>query len=281
MQVYALVGPSGTGKSHQAPVVAFHENIPLIIDDGLLIKNNRILAGRSAKREATRLGAIKRAIMTDPEHAEDIISKIRELKADKLLILGTSKRMTCVIAEKLMLPPPEKYLMLEDIVPAEDIKKALDIRQRENRHVVPIPTFAIKKEFPGYLISPLRSFFSRPKDARNNREDDEGEQFYAVERSIVRPVYSSLGNFFIAEHVIYDMVKHILDAWPGIYQVKKVKINKSTGGNVLNIEITVALEPYLKDSLNKAQKKVKTTMEYLTGFYFYRINLNATKINLQ
>ncbi len=37
MKVYALVGVSGTGKSHQALNVAINEGIKFIIDDGLLI----------------------------------------------------------------------------------------------------------------------------------------------------------------------------------------------------------------------------------------------------
>ena len=49
MRIYALVGPSGTGKSHRAMLVAHQEDIEVIIDDGLLIKNGRKLAGRSAK----------------------------------------------------------------------------------------------------------------------------------------------------------------------------------------------------------------------------------------
>ena len=51
MDIYALVGPSGTGKSHRALQVAHKYEVELIIDDGLLIKGDRILAGLSAKRQ--------------------------------------------------------------------------------------------------------------------------------------------------------------------------------------------------------------------------------------
>ena len=44
MKVIALVGGSGTGKSHKALVLAHKENIEYIIDDGLLIKKDKILA---------------------------------------------------------------------------------------------------------------------------------------------------------------------------------------------------------------------------------------------
>ena len=51
MKVYALVGKSGTGKSHHSMWVARENNIDYIIDDGLLVSDNQIIAGKSAKRE--------------------------------------------------------------------------------------------------------------------------------------------------------------------------------------------------------------------------------------
>jgi ABC-type dipeptide/oligopeptide/nickel transport system ATPase component len=43
----ALVGKSGTGKSFRSKIIAEKYHCQLIIDDGLLIKGDRILAGRS------------------------------------------------------------------------------------------------------------------------------------------------------------------------------------------------------------------------------------------
>jgi len=45
MQVYAFVGKTGTGKSYRAQMVASERNINYIIDDGLLIKDNQVIAG--------------------------------------------------------------------------------------------------------------------------------------------------------------------------------------------------------------------------------------------
>ena len=50
MKIIGFVGPSGTGKSHHALVVAYDEKIEAIIDDGLLIYRNRIVAGRQRTR---------------------------------------------------------------------------------------------------------------------------------------------------------------------------------------------------------------------------------------
>ncbi len=54
MEVVAFVGSSGTGKSHRALVVAHENNIECIIDDGILIHDNKIVAGFSAKKESSR-----------------------------------------------------------------------------------------------------------------------------------------------------------------------------------------------------------------------------------
>ena len=54
IKVYAFVGPSGTGKSYRAQMVASEKEIHFIIDDGLLIKDNKIIAGESAKKAPTK-----------------------------------------------------------------------------------------------------------------------------------------------------------------------------------------------------------------------------------
>jgi len=125
METYAMVGHSGTGKSHQAPITARQYGIDYIIDDGLLIKGNLNLAGRSAKRENTRFGAIKRALFKDPEHAQQVKEKIREIKPKKILIIGTSRRMTEVIADNLDLPAPTYFYTIEEVSNPEAIKTAL------------------------------------------------------------------------------------------------------------------------------------------------------------
>ena len=48
IKVFALVGKSGTGKSFRAKLIAEKYGIEVIIDDGLIIKDNSIIAGKSA-----------------------------------------------------------------------------------------------------------------------------------------------------------------------------------------------------------------------------------------
>lgn len=104
MEVIALVGPSGTGKSHRALLVAHNNQADAIIDDGLLIKDGKIIAGKSAKREQNKVLAVKRAIFVLPGHAEEVRKAIEETKPVRILILGTSENMARKIAKALRLP---------------------------------------------------------------------------------------------------------------------------------------------------------------------------------
>ncbi len=269
MKVYALIGASGTGKSHHASRLAHENNISLILDDGLLIQNNQVVAGWSAKREATRIGAARRALLTNPEHAAEIKQKLKELTPPKILLIATSERMAQRLSQKLELPIPEKYIHIEDILPPKTIEKALKLRKTKNRHVVPLPHFAIKKDFPGYLISPLRSIFNRS-----------GQKKLSMERSIVRPVYSTLGNFFIAEQVIINLVTYLCEEVPAIQKVNKVKVLSNARGIILEIDLTLYLYPNMKDTLMETQKIIKKHLEYLTGFYLKEVNVSAVKLSL-
>ncbi len=275
MEIYALIGHSGTGKSHQALLVAQRYDIEYIIDDGLLIKGNVILAGRSAKRENTRYGAIKRAIFKEPEHARQVREKLSAVKPDKLLILSTSRKMADVITQNLELNRPASYIAIEEISDPKSIQTALTIRAEENRHVIPLPTFAVKKEFPGYIIDPLRSFFSLPQSTTGS----------PVERSVIRPIYSTLGSFFIAEHVILDLIEYIAMQTLGVHKVLHANIETSNGKVHMQLNIAIDLQKIpdkrIDRLLRDLQHTLKEEIEYQTGFYLDQVNVNAKKLYVE
>ena len=92
VKVYALVGRSGTGKSHHSKLLAQKHHIDLIIDDGLLIKGDRILAGRSAKRDPNFITAVRTAVFDDDSHREDVQAALLREKYKKILIIFIIKR---------------------------------------------------------------------------------------------------------------------------------------------------------------------------------------------
>ena len=71
IKVYAFVGPSGTGKSYRAQMVASEKDIKFIIDDGLLIMDNKVIAGESAKKAPTKIETVKHALFYKEEEKEE------------------------------------------------------------------------------------------------------------------------------------------------------------------------------------------------------------------
>ena len=106
MEVVALIGPPGTGKSDRALVVAYENHASCIIDDGILIYRNRLVAGASAKKEASKVAAVRRAIFQDPKQVQDVKTALARIRPERILVLGTSDRMVIRITAALDLPEP-------------------------------------------------------------------------------------------------------------------------------------------------------------------------------
>lgn len=138
MEVYSLIGTSGTGKSSNAIAFAYEHNISAIIDDGLLIHEGKRVAGTSAKFEKTMVAAVKRAIFIDDEAAQLVMEKIKELNVKRILVIGTSLRMVNRIAERLQVDPIDKHYFIDDILTAEEIEQARQERETKGTHIIPL-----------------------------------------------------------------------------------------------------------------------------------------------
>ena len=161
IKVYAFVGPSGTGKSYRAQYVAGENNVSYIIDDGLFIKDNEVIAGTSAKKAPTKIETVKHALFQTEAERREIQAAIKKYKPESIMILGTSDNMVYKIAENLGLPKVSKIIRIDEIATQEEIETARRIRVTEGKHVIPVPTFEIKKDFSGYILDPLQIFKSK------------------------------------------------------------------------------------------------------------------------
>ena len=197
MKIYGFYGKSGTGKSYHAMGLCKELDLEAIIDDGLFIYGNRVLAGISAKRQNTKIKAIKTALFTDVEHCREVRNKIQEVNPPGILILGTSQEMVHKIRERLGLPEPVKMISIEEITTESQRETAKKQRKELGKHVIPAPTFQIKRQFSGYFLDPLRIFRSRG-----------GKTTYA-EKTVVRPTYSYLGDYDLSDKVITDIATYI------------------------------------------------------------------------
>lgn len=115
MEVFALVGKAGSGKSFRARLVADTHNIPAIIDDGLLIHEGKIIAGCSAKEKEHFIAAVKTAMFNDSAHREAVVRALAEAQFPRVLLLGTSDRMILRNCLTLGLPEPANIIRIEEI----------------------------------------------------------------------------------------------------------------------------------------------------------------------
>ena len=124
MKVYTLVGKSGTGKSFQAINLCKARDIEAIIDDGLLIYKGKAIAGKSAKRETTKIGAVRRAIFNDDNHRDEVKRMLEKVSPTSLLIIGTSEKMTEKIAGKMGIQQVDEKINITDITTESERKMA-------------------------------------------------------------------------------------------------------------------------------------------------------------
>ena len=267
MEVLALVGPSGTGKSHRALVVAHDYNVDAIIDDGILIMGTKIIAGKSAKREASRIQAVRRAIFMEDEHAMEVHQALLKVQPNRLLLLGTSENMVHKIAKALKVPAISKIIRIEDIASQAEIEKVQHCRLKEGKHIIPVPTIELKPHFSGYLIDPLDIFFKRSKNTRRK----------LGEKSIVRPIFSYYGKLIISDDAISAIVNKVaIDN--GFAKTKHVRIRRDTEHNSekgIDIKLDVLLyygEPF-NELVYNTQEKIRTAIEYMTGMNVKKVDI--------
>ncbi len=268
MDVIALVGPSGTGKSHRALMVARQNKADAIIDDGILIKDNKIIAGHSAKREASKIMAIRRAVFVVPGHAEEVKAAIAQVKPERILILGTSENMVYKIDKALDLPPISRIINIADIATKAEMAKAQFYRLKEGKHIIPVPTIELKPHFSGYLVDPIQSFFKKSSTKRRR----------LGEKSIVRPIFSYYGRLIIDDTTILSIIKHIsydkdLNFKPSHIRVKHIWENGEDKGIKVSFEVILKYGNLIPTLIKDIQKKIKEMVEYMTGMFVHDVDI--------
>lgn len=272
IKTYAFVGPSGTGKSYRAQMVASERNINYIIDDGLLIKENEVIAGVSAKKAATKIETVKKALFNNPQEADEIKKAFRKYRPESILILGTSDNMIKKIRENLGLPELTETIYITDVATEEEMQEAKRIRQTQGKHVIPVPTFEIKKDFSGFILDPLQIFKSKGKDNKP----------YISEKSIIRPTFSYLGKFVISDTVFRQIIEYLVIKTEGIYKATRVRIDKigENEGVSVYIEVVVEYGFNIVETLKDFKKKCKREIENLTAMNVENVDITAKGIHV-
>ena len=276
MDVIALVGPSGTGKSHRALQVAREHNADTIIDDGILIKDGHIVAGESAKTEKSKIMAVRRAIFVLPGHAEQVSQAIQEVQPHRILVIGTSENMVQKIAKTLKLPPIQQIVRIEDIASRAEIATAQFHRLKEGKHIIPVPTIELKPHFSGFLVNPLQSIFKQSSVRRRK----------LGEKSIVRPVFSYYGKLIIDDKVVQTIVEKIIRAREFVKSLKNVTVKHVFKGDedrglTISCEVVLSYGTHIPTLIRQTQSHIRDAVEFTTGMIVHAVDISVRALYVE
>jgi uncharacterized alkaline shock family protein YloU len=283
MKVYSLTGKSGTGKSYRAQALCIDRGIESIIDDGLFIYRESIEAGRSAKREKTKLGATKAAIFQNEAYRAAVKDKIKEIKPESILIVATSDRMADIIASRLELGQVKERIYIEDISSEDERRAAKRQRESEGEHVIPASTFQLKHDFAGYFLDPMKLWKKALSISERATEAIRSDGITGAinklghdnVKTVVRPTYSYMGEFIISERVVPDIVYCAAEETEGVEKV--LHIYSNTSPENLTVEVTIYLSGSgnIRETALSYQKRLRDMIELMTAFNVVEVNLEV------
>ncbi len=264
MRVIAFVGPSGTGKSYRSVIVSEKYGADGIIDDGLLISHGKVIAGTSAKREKTKIASVKHALFIKDWHADEVKKGLADNNIQCLMILGTSDGMVQRIAARLGVPEIEQYIRIEDVATPKEMELAHNMRINQGKHVIPVPTFEIKKEFSGYFLHPLKLF-----QKNLDTEIDATE----ADKSIVRPTFSYMGDYTISDNVVAAIAVYEAEKIKMVEKVQRINIRKTKHGAHIDMTVSVYYGCNLYNVCKNIQLAVRNNIEKYTSINARRVHV--------
>ena len=150
---------------------------------------------------------------------------------------------------------------------------AKSIRVTQGKHVIPVPTFAIKKDFSGYLLDPLQIFKSKGK----------GNKPYIAEKSIIRPTFSYMGNFKISDTVFKQIIDLVAEKTECVYKVHRSIIKKHEGvedGIYLYIEVILEVGYNVSEAIQTLKSRIVKDIEHLTSMNVLSTDIVAKGIHV-
>lgn len=270
IRVYALVGKSGTGKSFRAKLIMQKHSIDVLIDDGLLIRDQKIIAGKSAKREKAYLAAVKTALFTDKEHRRSVRHALERESFKRVLIIGTSERMVHKIAEALKLPAPSRIVRIEDVATADEIDTAINYRRVQGSHVIPVPSIEVRRNYPRTMADSVRVLWRKGIGLFRKQE--------VYEKSVVRPDFSSKGRVTISEAALSQMIMHCIDEYAPETSIHKVTVKNEPTGYRITVFLDVPFGSPLAVTLHNMQSYTIENIEKFTGIIIKELNIIVSNV---
>lgn len=264
VRVTALIGRSGTGKSFRAQLIAARHGMDLIIDDGLLICDQKILGGRSAKAAGNALAAVRVAVFHDPRAAQGARRRIAAMRPHRVLVLGTSAKMVQLITRRLGLPAPHRYLHIEEIASREEIDAARTARESEGRHVIPVPPVEVRRDYAHMAMDALRIFWQRGVLRK---------QGMVFEKTEV--VGESRGAVTVSQTALRQMVAHCLHEHDPRLRLARVIVSRSAGAWALEVVVDVPSGVAVGSGLHDLRELVTTSLQRYAGLMLSQVDVTV------
>ena len=193
------------------------------------------------------------------------------------MIIGTSDRMTDIVATQLGLQTPQERIYIEDVTTEEERQIAYHFRNDEGEHVIPAPVGQLRRDFAGYFMDPIKKFIDK---ARGNavEENSNDEEAGNDDRTVVRPTFSSLGSYSISDEAILDLIKIVLKDVPGFAEVTSFKTEKQTFGVMISLDLALYYGYDAQKVLVKAQQRVGSAVEEFTSITMNSVNVRASRL---
>ncbi len=268
VSVTALVGPSGSGKSFRARLVAERDGTDLIVDDGLLVQDDAILAGHWSKKERTGMAATRRALFAAPDHAAEAREALRRTAFRRVLIVATSRRMAVRIARRLALPRPSRVIEIGEIAGAGERAAAGRGRQRVGSHAAPVPLASIGR-------GPLASLADRLGGLLGRIARPAGRS--AVKR-IDGPPGLAPGRVRVSVAALRGMVRHCVAEHDRGIEVRRVSVRSRAGLHDLEVGIRLPPGSATAGDLHRLREYILHALERHAGVLVREVNLVVEEV---
>ena len=210
-------------------------------------------------------GSTDRKILAFKTDKKEMKAALKKYNPESILILGTSDDMVEKIATNLDLSLPEKTIYINQVATDTEMETAKRIRTTEGKHVIPVPTFEIKRDFSGYILDPLQIF----------KFNGRTQEPYISEKSIIRPTFSYLGNFKISDTVFRQIAEYVAKKTEGIHRLSRVRVENTISGMIIYMEVYVIYGYNIVNVLREFKQKTKKEIERLTTMNVQEVSVMA------
>ena len=214
------------------------------------------------------------AVFTESGGAGMELLSVREIFRNKEEYLGKEIEIggwvrSIRIAEVLEVGKIKKIIRIEDIATEEEMKIAAEMRNKQGKHVIPVPTFELKRQFSGYFTDPLMLLFKKKG------------QTIMEEKTVMRPAYSYLGEYKISGKAIADICTYEAMQFSAVHKVLRVKNATTDGGRLmLDVDVVMNFPCKVSQQAGLVSDRIKEAIEEFTAITVRWVHVNVKSLNM-